>query len=408
MSQPQSQSQTLDSAPPTPSIEILQHKPIRWLKPAGIAGLGLAAAVVAIGLVSRGTASQSLKHWTQAEAIPSVSVVRPQGGLGAQTLELPGQVQAFYAAPIHARVNGYLKAWYDDIGAKVKAGQVLAVIDTPDLDQQLIQAKADLATAEANQDLARTTAARWNNLLAQDAVSRQDTEEKNGDLAAKTALVNAAKANVQRLEALESFKNIVAPFDGVVTARTTDVGDLITVGNVNDPGLFTVSDVHRLRIYVSVPQAYAAEIHAGDKVNLQVPEYPGRNFQATVVSTSGAIGSQSGALLTEAQIDNTDGALKPGDYAQVTFTLPSPAGTLRLPASTLLFLHDGMNVGVVGPNNRVELRHIHVAKDYGAYVEVDSGLSPNDEVIANPPDSLVNGEQVEVAHASGGKAAQGG
>jgi RND family efflux transporter MFP subunit len=397
MNPPQSQTPTPPSVPPTPSIEVLHHAPIRWLKPAGIAAVCVAIAVVAIGLVSRGLASQSLQQWTDTQAIPTVRVVRPDGALGDQALVLPGQVQAFYDAPIHARVSGFLKAWYEDIGAQVRAGQVLAVIDTPDLDQQYAQGKADLATAVANQQLAKTTAARWNGLLAQDAVSRQEAEEKNGDLAAKNALVNAAKANLDRLAALESFKQIVAPFAGVVTARTADVGQLITVGNPSDPGLFTVADVHRLRVYMSVPQAYTAQIHPGESVSLQAPEYPGRTFQATLVSTSDAIGAQSGALQVEAQLDNPDGALKPGEYVQASFSLPPQPGTLRLPASALMFRSGGMTAAVVGPDGRVVLKPVTVARDLGNAVEIATGLAPGDAVIDNPPDSLIAGEQVRVA-----------
>jgi RND family efflux transporter MFP subunit len=368
-----------------------------WLKPLGFAAAGVAAIVVAIGLLSRDMASQGLKSWTEAQAIPTVSVVRPDAAGGDQTLVLPGQVQAFNDAPIHARVPGYLKAWYHDIGDKVRAGALLADIDTPDLDQQLGQAKADLATAVANLALAQTTARRWNSLLSQDAVSRQEAEEKNGDLAAKTALVNAAKANLGRLEALESFKRITAPFAGVVTARTTDIGDLINVGAPNDPGLFTVADVHRLRIYVSVPQAYAAQIHPGQIVSLQAPEYPNRTFQATLITTSGAIGVQSGALLAEAQIDNPDGALKPGDYVQATFALPPVSGTLRLPANALMFRQSGLAAAVVGPSGRVTLKPVTLARDLGTTVEIAAGVSPGDAVITNPPDSLANGELVRVA-----------
>jgi RND family efflux transporter MFP subunit len=278
---------------------------------------------------------------------------------------------------------------------------MVAEIDTPELDQQLAAAKADLATAVANQSLAQTTAKRWNSLLSQDAVSRQEAEEKNGDLAAKTALVGAAKANVQRLEALEGFKRIVAPFDGVVTARNTDIGALINTGGPNDPGLFTVADVHRLRVYVSVPQDEAADFHPGETVSLTAPEYPGRSFQATLASTSGAIGAQSGALLVEAQLDNADGALKPGDYVQVSFNLPAQAGAVRVPAGALMFRHDGMAVAVVGPHGHVTIKPVTIARDLGSAVEIAIGLSPGDAVIANPPDSIVNGEVVRVAGAAG-------
>jgi RND family efflux transporter MFP subunit len=381
----------------TPGAEVLHHAPIRWLKPAGIAAACLAVAVIAIGLVTRGMAGQQLAEQTTASATPTVDVVRPDSSLAASNLVLPGQVQAFYDAPIHARVSGYLKAWYDDIGAQVHAGQVLAVIDTPDLDQQYAQGKADLATAIANQRLAQTTAARWSGLLAQDAVSRQEADEKNGDLAAKTALVNAAKANLDRLAALESFKTITAPFAGVVTQRTADVGQLITVGNPSDPGLFTVADVHRLRVYISVPQADTAQIHTGESVTLTAPEYPGRTFQATLVSTSDAIGAQSGALQVEAQIDNLDNALKPGEYVQATFQLPPAAGAMRIPAGALMFRSSGMTAAVVGPGDRVVIKPVTVASDLGSTVEIATGLSPTDQVIANPPDSLVNGERVRVA-----------
>ena len=400
MSQPQ-QNPTPASAPPAPNREVLRQRRIGWLRPAAIAGVCVAAVVVGAGLLTRGMASQQLKSETAADGIPTVSVVRPQADLAAQTLVLPGQAQAFYTATIRARVDGYLKRWYDDIGAKVASGALLADIDTPELDQQLAQARADLATAQANQQLAQTTARRWNSLLSQDAVSRQEAEEKNGDLAAKTALVTAAHANVQRLEALEGFKRIVAPFAGVVTARNTDIGALINTGNPNDPGLFTVSDVHRLRIYVSVPQDDAADIDAGETVSLTAPEYPGRSFQATLASTSGAIGAQSGALTVEAQIDNADGALKPGDYVQVTFQLPAQAGAVRLPAGALMFRHEGMAVAVVGPHGRVQIKPVTIARDLGSTVVIATGLSPGDAVVANPPDSIVSGELVRVAGAPG-------
>jgi multidrug efflux system membrane fusion protein len=385
------------SAPPTPSVEVLNHRPMPWLKPAGLLAAGLAVIIVVVGLVGRGMASQSLRSWTESAAIPTVSVIRPDANLGAQNLVLPGQVQAFNTAIIRARVDGYLKDWREDIGAKVAAGQVLADIDTPELDQQLAQARADLATAQSNQQLAGTTAARWNGLLTQDAVSRQEAEEKNGDLAAKTTLVAAAKANVERLQALESFKHIVAPFAGTVTARNTDIGALINTGAASDPGLFTVADVHRLRVYVSVPQSETAQIHPGETVSLQVPDFPGRTFQATLVSTSGAIGAQSGALLVEAQLDNPDGALKPGDYAQVTFNLPPGSGAVSLPASALMFRHEGMAVAVVGRDGRVTMKPVAIARDLGTRVDIAIGLGPGDAVVDNPPDSLAPGERVRVA-----------
>jgi RND family efflux transporter MFP subunit len=384
--------------------EALRPDPQRWLRPAGLIGAAVAVLIVAVGLVSRVRANQDVKAWTSEAAISTVSVIAPTTVSGDQTLVLPGNVQAFYDAQIHARVSGYLKHWYQDIGAQVKTGQLLADIDTPELDQQLAQAKANLATTIANQSLAKTTAARWTSLLSDDAVSRQEAEEKTGDLEAKSSLVKAAQAEVQRLEALEAFKRITAPFDGVVTDRTTDIGALIAAGTPNDPGLFTVADVHRLRIYVKAPQSYSADLHPGQTAALSVPEHPGQTFMATLVSTSGAVSDQSGTMLVELQIDNASGALKPGDYAQVRFALPAPAGVIRLPASALMFRRQGMAVATIGPGDHVVMKPIAIARDLGASVEIASGLSPSDRVIDSPPDSLNNGEVVRVAGATARRA----
>jgi len=380
--------------------EVLLHHPQRWLKPAALAGLVLMAVIIAVGLVSRVVAGQHLKTWTETQAIPAVSVIAPSVAGGDQALVLPGKVQAFYDAQIHARVSGYLKHWYQDIGAQVKVGQLLADIDTPELDQQLIQAKANLAMATSNQKLAHTTATRWTSLLTDDAVSRQEADEKTGDLDAKTSVVKAAEAEMQRLQALEAFKRITAPFDGVVTGRTTDIGALIAAGAPNDPGLFTVADVHRLRIYVNVPQSYSSDIRQGASAKLTVPEHPGETFVATLVSTTGAVSDQSGTMLAELQIDNPNGALKPGDYVQVSFALPPSAGLIRLPASALMFRRQGMAVATVGPNNRAVIKFITIARDLGSSVEIATGLSPSDRVIDNPPDSLANGEVVRVTGAA--------
>jgi RND family efflux transporter MFP subunit len=394
---------TTAHAPAHTTPEEMLHRPQKWLKPALIAGVVVVVVIVAVGLLGRVFASQTLKTWTVAQAVPTVQVVAPTEDGAGQTLTLPGNVQAFTNASIHARVSGYLKRWYQDIGAQVKTGQILADIDTPELDQQLAQAKADLATAVANQRLAQTTAARWTGLLAKDAVSQQETDEKTGDLAAKTSLVNAAKADVDRLQALEGFKRIVAPFDGVVTARNTDVGQLIAAGAPTDPGLFTVSDVHRLRIYVNVPQSYSAELKPGMTATLSVPEHPGQSFQATLADTSGAIGAQSGTLLVELQIDNTSGQLKPGDYAQVSFALPTEANQVRVPASALIFRQKGMAVATVGADGRVLMKPITIGVDQGSFVDVAAGLSPSDRVIDNPPDSLETGDRVNVATAAATK-----
>jgi len=372
----------------------------RRLKIAATVAAGAAVLIVGAGGFSRVLANQDLKTWSEAQAIPTVTLASLRGGDGDAGLLLPGDVQAFTNAPIHARVNGYLKRWYVDIGAQVKAGQLLAEIDTPDLDQQLAQARADLATAKANQQLAVTTAKRWQGLLADDAVSHQEAEEKNGDLAAKTALASSAEANVKRLEALSSFKRITAPFAGVVTARNTDIGQLIAEGSPTSPPLFTVADDTRLRVYVRVPQSYTAQIQRGMTATLTVPEYPGRTFTATLKNTSGAIGAGTGAQLTELWIGNADHSLKPGEYAQVKFDLPAAAGSLKVPASAIISSHDGMSVAVVGPNNRVQIRRLTVTRDLGSSVEVAGGVTPADRVVDNPADTLQAGDLVRVAGAS--------
>ena len=372
----------------------------RRLKTIGLAAVGVAVVVVGAGLLSRSKADQAQAAWTHAQSVPTVNLADLKAGAGETDLVLPGTTQAYFSAPIHARVSGYLKTWTVDIGAQVHRGQVLAVIDSPDLDQQLVQGKADLATAVANKDLSATTAKRWTGLLAQDAVSRQDSDDKNGDLAAKTALVNASSANVQRLQALSGFKTIVAPFDGVITARTADIGQLIAAGTPTDPPLFIVSDEHKLRIYVNVPQGASAGVQQGLTADLTVPEYPGRIFKAAVTSTAEAIAGQTGTLLVELQIDNADKALKPGDYAQVTFHLPSAAGGVVVPSSALLIRHSGMAVAVIGPDGHVTVRTVTVGRDMGATVLVSSGLSLSDRVVDNPADTLQTGDLVRVAGAS--------
>jgi len=378
---------------------MLRHAPPRRLKAAGLAALGLAAALVAFGVIDRVRADARLKSWTDAQAIPVVRVIRLDSGPAGGNLVLPGAIQAFNNAPIYARVPGYLKRWYADIGSAVKAGQVLAEIDTPDLDQQLNQAKADLATAVANQHLSQTTAQRWAGLLAQDAVSRQDADTKNGDLAAKTALVDSARANVQRLEALESFKRITAPFDGLVTTRSTDIGALISVGGPNETPLFTVADEKRLRIYVQVPQSYSGDIRPGMSADFTAPEHPGRVFTAQLAASADAVTPQSGTQTIQLQIDNADKALKPGDYVQVRFPLPPGNGAVRVPASALVFRDSGMAVAVVGADGRAAIKPITIARDFGATVEVASGLSAADRVIDSPPDSLRAGDAVRIAGA---------
>lgn len=382
--------------------EVLRHPPQPWLKPAAFVGAGLALTLVAVGLVTRGFASEDLKRTASAAAISTVEVINPSLDTAAEPITLPADVEANDIAVLHARVSGYIKAWNVDIGAHVKTGQVLADIDTPELDQQLAQAKAALTTATAKAAVAKVSADRWTRLLSRNAVSQQETDEKTGDFVERTADVQAAKADVDRLQALESFKRLISPFAGVVTARTAHVGALVAAGTPSDPGLFTVADVHRLRIYVHVPQSYSADLAPGMEASLTVPEYPGREFKAKLVSTSGSVGAQSGALLAELQIDNPDETLKPGDYAQASFKVaPTNGATLRLPASALMFRQRGMAVGVVDAANRAHLRFVTIRRDLGNSVEIATGVAATDRVIINPPDSLEDGEKVSVAAPAG-------
>lgn len=372
----------------------------RRLKFVGIVAGCLALLVVVFGLIDRYFVDRAVAHWTADQVTPTVNVVKPLQATGSNTLLLPGTLQAFYSAPIYARVPGYLQIWYKDIGAHVHKGDVLGIIDTPELDQQIDQAKADLANAVAAQQLSQTTATRWSSLLKLDAVSKQETEEKTGDLAVKNAQVAAARANLHRLTALKSFARIVAPFDGTVTNRSVDIGSLINAGAESTASpLFTVSDIHQIRVYVSVPQNYSAEIRPGVTATLSLPEYPGRTFSAILDTTSHAISERSNSLLVEMMADNPDGALKPGGYAQVTFHLTAPANVVTIPASAMIFNQYGLHVATVLPNNRVLMKTIKIDRDLGTEVEVNAGLAPSDRVVDNPPDSLANGEAVRLAQA---------
>jgi RND family efflux transporter MFP subunit len=377
-----------------------KQQSLRSLKKTGIIALAVAAVIVIYGIGSRLLSESSLASRTDREAVPSVALITPKQGTTDQTLTLPGDVQAFFEAPIYARVSGYLKTWDQDIGAHVKAGQLLAEIDTPDLDQQLNQAKADLAAAQSNEDLAQETSKRWQVLVKKDAVSQQDADEKSGDAQSKKAAVVAAEANVQRLMALEAFKRIVAPFDGVVTARETDVGALINAGSGTGPELFRVADVHQMRIYVRVPQALSGDLVAGQTAELHLPQKPNQTFKATVATTSQAINQASRTLLVELHADNPNGDLQPGTYAEVHFKLPDSPDTLRLPTSALLFREDGLKVATVGPDGKVVLKPISVGRDLGTEVEIASGLTASDRVINSPSDSVAEGDIVHPAETS--------
>jgi RND family efflux transporter MFP subunit len=379
------------------------------LKMAGLIAAVGAVAIIGWGVFSRARAVGDMHVWAEQRSVPVVRTFSPTASAAAEGLELPGQLQAYNDAAIYARVPGYLKSWSQDIGARVRSGQVLAVIDAPELDQELIQAKANLATVQATLKLASVTAQRFSDLAGDDAVSKQDSDEKSGDLAAKTAAVKAAEANVQRLQALEGFKRITAPFDGVVTERNANIGALVNAGSSSSSGsaLFKVSDIHLLRVYVQVPQSASAEIKTGMKASLTLPQYAGRAFPATVVSDAGAVSSQ-GALLVELEVQNLDGALKPGDFAQVRFDLPPAAGVVRVPASALIFRAQGLQVATVTPDGHAHLHKASVARDLGAQVELNGGVGPGDSVIDTPPDSLEDGDLVRIAPArQGGGHAQG-
>lgn len=371
-------------------------------------GAGIAFVLAAWGVASRLHTRTELAREAAATSVPVVTVTHPAAGPAADHLTLPGNVQAFYEAPIYARTAGYLKAWHTDIGAHVKKGDLLAEIETPEVDQQLRQAQADLATAQANYLLARTTSERWQNLLATQSVSQQDADQRAGDAAAKAAAQQSAAANVARLQELESFKRVLAPFDGVVTQRNTDVGALINAGQSPGNALFRVSDTHRLRIYVYVPQAYAAQIHPGLTAELHFSDHPGEAFTATVTSTAQALSATSRTLQVELQIDNAAGRLLPGAYAQVAFSLPASAGRLRVPVNTVLFRGPHVQVAVVDDHDRVSLRDITAGRDFGTEIEVITGVTAGDRVIVNPPDSLADGTAVRIAPAVPAAARPGG
>jgi RND family efflux transporter MFP subunit len=310
---------------------------------------------------------------------------------------LPGDIQPFNKALINARVSGYLKSWQNDIGAHVKAGDVLASIDTPDLDQQYSQGQADLATATANAQLAAVTAQRWTTLVKSQWVSRQAADDKTGAAVATNATMQSATANVKRLQAMEMFKSIVAPFDGVVTERNTDVGALINAGSSTGTALFEVSDLHKVRIYVQVPQAFAGQLHPGLNANFEMPQYPGQQFDASVVTMSHAMIASSRSMLVELQADNTEGKYFAGAYCQVHFQLPSDPNVVRVPATALVPANNGTDVAVMGAGNKVQLKPVQLGRDFGDSVEVVAGLSTTDRVIDSPPETLQTGDQVQLA-----------
>ena len=386
-------------------------KKTRWIAPVAVlVALGIAIA----GILLRRHQEGEVTKWTVEQAVPTVATIQPKQGVSGQQLVLPGDIEAWYEAPIYARVSGYLKNWYFDFGAHVQKGQLLADLDAPDLDAQLAAAKAKLASAEAQvkvrdaeRQFADTTYARWRD-SPKGVVSEQETESKKAEYGSAVARYNAAVADanvnqsqVDQLTALEAFKRILAPFDGVVTARNTDVGALINagsgVGGGTGPQLFRVADVHEMRVFVQVPQEMSSGMRAGLTAELVLPQYPDKTFKAVVATTAEAIAKTSRTLLVELHAGNLDNLLQPGTFAQVHFNLPNNPSTLRIPTSALIFREDGVQVAVLGPDNKVEIKQVKLGRNLGTEFEVLKGLTSSDTVINSPPDSLSPGEVVKVA-----------
>ena len=386
------------SATPSSSIEEAAAHSGPKLRRAALVAAVLVVAGALAGLLPRWHHRSALRAETRELAIQTVTVVSPTPGKATTGLTLPAEVRPWLEAPIYARASGYLKRWLVDIGAHVKTDELLAEIDTPELNQELDQARAQLAQAQAALALARTTATRWAELLKTASVSEQEAAEKDADLELKKANVAAAEANVRRLQDLQSFESVRAPFDGVITLRNTDVGQLITAGNGRE--LFRLAQTGTLRVYVRVPQTAARSVQPGQMAELTVTESPGRVFPAKVVRTSGAMSADSRTLLVELEVDNARGEVLAGTYAQVRFTDAKLEAPLTLPANTLLFRSEGLQVGVVNAEGKVELRNVSMGRDFGPTVEILDGVNATDRVVLNPPDSLVSGVTVRVAEAA--------
>src|SRR3954451_7474616 len=368
----------------------------RSLVTAATAAVILAGVAVGYGFISRAQSKQEVVEWTNAQSVPTVALAQMIPGSSHQTLTLPGNIQPFNRAAIYARVNGYVKSWDHDIGRPVKAGQVLATIDAPDLDQQLSQAKATLASVKANEQIATLTASRNSILVKKDIVSQQVADQAAADATAKQAVVDANEANVRQLEAMQSFKTLSAPFDGVVTARNVELGMLINSGGSGQP-LFEVSDLHRVRIYVQVPQSFTAGLTVGMKATFEMPQYPGAQFEATLSHVSKAINSNSHSMQVELQADNAAGNFFGGSYCNVHFEIPTDANLVRIPSTALITGNQGTQVATLDGNNKVVLKSIRLGRDLGDSVEVLAGLSPSDRIINSPPETLATGDAVRVA-----------
>ena len=384
----------------TATLPPANHLSRRW--PALAIVVLVPAALLFFGIRSRLRTEAQLRTVTAVMAVPSVAVVRPTPASPAQEIVLPGNIQPFISSPIYARTDGYLKKWYFDIGAHVKAGQLLAVIQAPEVDEQLAQAQSTLATAQANLKLAEITHQRYEALLQKHAVSQQDVDNTSGTLAANKAIVDADMANVRHFEALVSFENVYAPFDGVITARNTDIGDLINAGSNSAPktDLYPIAQTQTLRVYVNVPEEYSRGIKPGQtEADLVLAEFPGQKFPGKVVRTADAINGSTRTLLTEIDLANAQNTLLSGSYAEVHLRIPSQNPAFLVPVNTLIFRSEHLQVGVVR-NGKVELAELTPGRDFGNQIEVISGLKADDQVVVNPPDSLVSGQQVNIVRAS--------
>ena len=373
----------------------------RGLRLAAIAVAAVVVFLVVQGIATRKMADARLSEWTESQPIPVVAVARPDTRGKQATIELPGRLEAYSQAQIYARVSGYIKDWKVDIGAPVKTGQLLAEIDAPDLDQQIMQAEADVTSAQANATLSKANLERGQSLIQSGTVSKQDLDQRTADFANKQGLVKSAQANRDRLRVLEKYKRITAPFDGLVTARATDVGALINAGSGGGPALFVISDTSKLRLYVNVPQSYVPSIKIGAKAQISVPEYPGRNFAATVEASAQSVDIGSGTTRMLLIVDNADGELMTGAFANVHLDLSTPDTAINVPASALIFNQNGLRIATVGADDRVVLKAVTIARDLGKEVEIASGLSANDRVMTAPPDGIASGDQVRVAGAPG-------
>jgi RND family efflux transporter MFP subunit len=373
----------------------------RGLTIAAISAAIIGIVIVVVGITTRKIADAKLQEWTENQAIPAVAVATPDTRGKTTKFSLPGRLEAYTQAQMYARVTGYVKEWKVDIGAQVKAGDLLAEIDAPDLDQQIMQAEANLASAKANSVLSDMTLKRGQSLITTYAISQQDLDQRAADASNKQGLVRAAQANLDRLRVLEQYKRIVAPFDGLVTARSTDIGALINVGSGGGPPMFVVSETSRLRVYVNVPQSYVPSIPIGTKAQIAVPEYPGRTFPATVEASAQAVDIASGTTRMQLVVDNSLGQLMTGDFTNVTFDLAHPAIVVNVPASALIFNKNGLHVATVGGDGRIVLKEVTIARDLGNEVELNSGIGADDRVVVNPPDGISTGDKVRIAGAAG-------